>query len=360
SSTGPRSPSWPTASGNDNPARTPEARWSSTSGHASRSRARRRRARERTRTAGAAAAIAAKHVPIVTDRASTLATPSTTMPTPTLVATRAPGVTDGAPAGTSRSCVRAVQPSRRPSRGGLGAQHDHQTQNSPAPNRKPTATPTSAHPRPRVVGRADDRTVALRAQEPREVDPGAREPLGVRREAVRPHEPVARPDEDLGGLDHALLDATRDPEHLAHDAAPVGVEAEVHDEVDRRRDGRHDEPVRDVRPGEQRQRAHLGDRLASRVGVDRAHAGNARVQGDEQVEALGLAALADDDAVRAHAQRLLDQAPQRDLPRPLEARLAALQRHDVPDREAEQAPRWQTHKWPARCANTERARPSPV
>lgn len=48
--------------------------------------------------------------------------------------------------------------------------------------------------------------------------------------------------------------------------------------------------------------------------------------GDEQIEALGLTYLADDDPVRAHAQCFLDESPQRDLAGPLEARLAALHR----------------------------------
>ena len=42
--------------------------------------------------------------------------------------------------------------------------------------------------------------------------------------------------------------------------------------------------------------------------------GQAGVHGDEQVEGLGLANLANQEAVRPHAQRLLDQAAQADLP----------------------------------------------
>jgi hypothetical protein len=45
---------------------------------------------------------------------------------------------------------------------------------------------------------------------------------------------------------------------------------------------------------------------------------------DEQVEALRLTHLAHDDAGRAHPQRLLDQASQRNLTGALEAGLAAL------------------------------------
>ncbi len=49
---------------------------------------------------------------------------------------------------------------------------------------------------------------------------------------------------------------------------PWCVAADVDDQVDAGRDGRHDEAVADVLAGQQRQRAHLGDRLAGRVGVD--------------------------------------------------------------------------------------------
>ena len=89
------------------------------------------------------------------------------------------------------------------------------------------------------------------------------------------------------------------------------------------------EAVAHVLAGEQRQRAELDDRLAGGVRVQRAHAGQPAVEGDEQVEALLLPDLADDDPVRAHAQRLLDQAPQLELTRALEIGLPGLHRHDV-------------------------------
>lgn len=69
--------------------------------------------------------------------------------------------------------------------------------------------------------------------------------------------------------------------------------------------------------------------------MDRAHARKARVQGDEQVEALGFAHLADDEPVGPHAQGLLDEAAQRDLARPFEVRLPALHRDEVADVEVE-------------------------
>jgi len=51
--------------------------------------------------------------------------------------------------------------------------------------------------------------------------------------------------------------------------------------------------------------------------------------GDEQVEALLLPHLADDDAAGPHPQRLLDQASQRDLAGALEVRLPGLHRDPV-------------------------------
>ena len=49
-----------------------------------------------------------------------------------------------------------------------------------------------------------------------------------------------------------------------------------------------------------------------------AHGRQTGVHGDEQVEGLGLAHLADHKTVRSHAQRLLDQTAQTDLADPLE------------------------------------------
>jgi hypothetical protein len=51
-------------------------------------------------------------------------------------------------------------------------------------------------------------------------------------------------------------------------------------------------PVEDVVPGQQGQGGQLDQRLAFRVGVHRGHAGDHRVEGDQQVEALLLADLA--------------------------------------------------------------------
>ena len=60
--------------------------------------------------------------------------------------------------------------------------------------------------------------------------------------------------------------------------------------------------------------------------------GRPRVQRDEQVEALLLPHLADDDPRGPHPQRLLDQPAQRDLAGALEVGLAGLHRDDVGQR----------------------------
>ena len=116
---------------------------------------------------------------------------------------------------------------------------------------------------------------------------------------------------------------------------PRGVEAEVHDEVDRARDRGHDEPRRDVLARQQRQGAELHQRLARAVGVQRRHAGQAGVEGQQQVEALGRPDLADDDPGRPHPQRLADQVAQRHLAGALEPDLPRLHRDPVGMREAE-------------------------
>ena len=119
-------------------------------------------------------------------------------------------------------------------------------------------------------------------------------------EAVGAHQLTAAPHEEVGDLDDVALDAPRHRRDLAHRAPAVALEGGVDHQVDRRRDGRDDEPCGDVLAREERQRAHLGDGLAGTVGMDGAHAGQAGVEGDEQVEALGLTHLSDHDARRPH------------------------------------------------------------
>jgi hypothetical protein len=84
-----------------------------------------------------------------------------------------------------------------------------------------------------------------------------------------------------------------------------------------------------VVPCEQWQGAHLDERLARTVGVEGAHARQAGVEGEEEVEALGGADLADEDAARSHPQRLLDEVAQHDRPGLLEAGLPGLHGHPV-------------------------------
>ena len=64
--------------------------------------------------------------------------------------------------------------------------------------------------------------------------------------------------------------------------------------------------------------------------MDGAHRRKARVHGDEQIKSLGLADLSDEEAVGAHAQGLLDQAPQADLSDALEVGRPGLHGHAVP------------------------------
>ena len=63
-------------------------------------------------------------------------------------------------------------------------------------------------------------------------------------------------------------------------------------------------------------------RRSVRVAEGRRGSDNSQIQRDEQVEALLLADLADDDARRPHAQGLLDQPAQLDLAGALEIRSA--------------------------------------
>ena len=116
---------------------------------------------------------------------------------------------------------------------------------------------------------------------------------------------------------------------LDHAAPARRIPLAVRDEVDGCRDrGQHEAGV-DVASGQQRQRRELGERLARGVRVDRRRSRYAGVQGEEQVERLGVAHLADDEPVGPHAQRFLHEPAQRDLAGALEARLPALQRDEI-------------------------------
>ena len=213
-------------------------------------------------------------------------TTSASSPRPTCSASSCAALMPVSPAGGEQ--LAAGSPAvrgpvrRRGARGPL-----RQISSSPMPEQQ---AEQRAHP---VTRRPAGRAAPARSK------PARGEPLGVRRVAVGPDQPPVAGGEDVGGLDDVALGAAGQRDDLAHPAPPVGVGADVHDEVDARRDGRDDERRPDVLARQQRQRAHLDDGLAGAVGVQRAHAGQAGVQRDEQVEALLLAHLADDDAGRA-------------------------------------------------------------
>ncbi len=84
-------------------------------------------------------------------------------------------------------------------------------------------------------------TVCSMAERRDQVDAGRLEPLTVRWVAVGPFEPPTPGDEDVGRLDDIALDPSRDGDDLADAAMPGRVRAEMHDEVDAGRHGRHDE-----------------------------------------------------------------------------------------------------------------------
>ena len=64
--------------------------------------------------------------------------------------------------------------------------------------------------------------------------------------------------------------------------------------------------------------------------MERAHGRQPGIHGDEQIQGLGLADLSDEQAVRTHAQRLLDQTAQADLAHALQVRGPGLHGDAVP------------------------------
>ena len=164
-----------------------------------------------------------------------------------------------------------------------------------------------------------------------DVDAEPLEPLHPRRHPAGAAQVVAVPDEDRLGLDDVALDPAGHGDDLVDPAYAVLVDAEVHDQVHGRRDRRHHEPRRDVLARQQGQRAELDQRLPRAVGVDRAHAGQPGVEGEQQVEALLRAHLPDDHPAGPHPQALLDQVAQPDRARALEPALAGLHGRPSPD-----------------------------
>ncbi len=100
--------------------------------------------------------------------------------------------------------------------------------------------------------------------------------------------------------------------------------------MDGRGDLAADDPDRQVEAGHADHHLEAADRVAGIVGVDGGHAAVvAGVHGLEHVEGLGPAALADDDPVGPHPQRVADQVAGRDLARALDVGRPGLHPDDV-------------------------------
>ena len=227
-------------------------------------------------------------------------------------ATTRDGVSRGIPASaTSRASARGAAPCRARCAAG---RHDEQR-----PGCHCQAQESARHAAHRLPSWARDDV-----QELGQPVSEALEPVLVRGEARAPHEPRSVGREQVGHLDDARLRAPRQRADLAH-PAPLRLGGQVDHQVHAPRHGRHDEARVDVRPGQQRKRAELGDGLARTVGMQRRHRRHPAVHRHEEVEGLRLAHLADHQPRRAHAQRLAHQPPQRHLARPLEARIAGLE-----------------------------------
>ena len=113
-------------------------------------------------------------------------------------------------------------------------------------------------------------------------------------------------------------------------AGAVAQSGEVHDQVERRCHLLADGPHRQVEAGHQHHGLDAGERVARAVGVDGGHrAVVAGVHGLEHVEGLAGAALADHDAVGAHAQAVLDEVADRDLAATFDVGRPGLQREHV-------------------------------
>ena len=118
----------------------------------------------------------------------------------------------------------------------------------------------------------------------------------------------------------------------ADDLAPAaGQAARLHDDLDRAGDLRAAAPASGCRsPAIAIITSSRASASRGVVGVDGGHrAFVAGVHRLEHVQRLGAAALADDDAVRPHAQAVLHQVALRDLALAFDVRRARLQAHDV-------------------------------
>src|SRR3954447_193618 len=183
--------------------------------------------------------------------------------------TRAPAAhTDHtAPTGVPESPAWSSPCRTGPGRAGLttawcGDVNDSQISSNPTPAPRPATAPTSP----------------ATGQDRADVDAVGRVTLGVRRHPGGAHQPVPVAHEQRRGLDDVVLDPAGNTHDLLDPAETVVADAEVHEQVDRRRHGGHDEVGGDVLPGQQRQCAHLHQRLARRVRVQRRHPGKPGVQ----------------------------------------------------------------------------------
>jgi hypothetical protein len=113
----------------------------------------------------------------------------------------------------------------------------------------------------------------------------------------------------------------------AGDAARAVAQAlGLYDDVDRRHDHIADRARRQVEPAHGDHALDARQRLAGAVGVERSHRPvMAGVHGLQEVECLGAAHLADDDALGAHAQAVADQLAHGHLALSLQIGRAGLQ-----------------------------------
>jgi hypothetical protein len=148
-------------------------------------------------------------------------------------------------------------------------------------------------------------------------------------EHAAPGDTGAAEGEDLVRRDDVALD----PRDLgdAHDAPrPVREPRDLHDHVDGRRDLLAQRAHRETGAGEHHHVLEARERVTRRVGVDRRHrALVAGVHRLEHVHRLDAAHLADDDAIRPHAERVADKIARHDLAASLDVRRAGLEPHDV-------------------------------
>src|SRR3712207_5739951 len=277
STSGPRVDSADSASGSDSPARTAEARLSTTSGHTSRRSARRLTASRRTCTTGSAAAKAPNSRLTVTVPVVSRTTTVASRPSPSCRAVSWTALMPVSPA-AARSCCRRDGVRERSRRCGARGPL-RQTSSRPTPSSNPSRAPVTAPPRwrssapcptvlrPCATSRARSRPPPGVVEQGGQVEAGGGEALGVRRVAGAAHQPAVAGGEDVGELDDAVLGAARDGDDLAHPAASVRIAADVHDQVDTGGHRGDDEGVADVLAGQQRQGADLRDRLPGAVGV---------------------------------------------------------------------------------------------